>query len=99
MAKGRSEQRASSVVGRPFVKGQSGNPGGRPKEAHDVKELARQYTGEAILKLAEWMRSDNAKASVAACNVLLDRGWGKAIQAITGEDGGAIKIEVVKFSE
>jgi hypothetical protein len=93
-----SEQ-SESKTGHRWAKGQSGNPGGRPKEAQEVKELARQYTGEAILKLADWMRSDNAKASVAACNVLLDRGWGKAIQAITGEDGGAIKIEVVKFSE
>jgi hypothetical protein len=95
MAKGASKQGGITK----WKPGQSGNPGGRPKEAHEVKELARSYTSEAIEKLALWMRSDNAKASVAACNVLLDRGWGKAVQAITGDDGGAIKIEIVKFSE
>jgi hypothetical protein len=65
-----------------FKPGQSGNPGGRPKEAEDVKKLARDYTREAIDKLAFWMRSDNAKASVTASSVLLDRAYGKAPQAI-----------------
>lgn len=76
----------------PFVKGKSGNPGGRPKEANEVRELARQYGPEAILRLAFWMASDNAKASVSACNVLLDRGFGKPDQAI--EHSGNVNIQV-----
>ena len=31
-------------------------------------------------RLAYWMGSDNAKASVAAANILLDRGYGKSLQ-------------------
>lgn len=69
----------------PFKKGRSGNPGGRPKEQHDVKELAREYSTEAVERLAAWMRSDNAKASVAACATLLDRAYGKATQHIQAE--------------
>src|SRR5207244_11467027 len=38
--------------GRPFQPGQSGNPGGRPKEDAPVRDLARQHTAEAIRKLA-----------------------------------------------
>ena len=34
--------------GRPFEKGVSGNPGGRPKVLGDVQELARQQSPEAI---------------------------------------------------
>lgn len=68
-----------------FRKGKSGNPGGRPKEIHEVKELARQHTVEAVERLAFWMRSDNAKASVSAASVLLDRGHGKATQFIEQE--------------
>ena len=65
-----------------FQKGQSGNPGGRPKESDEVKVLAREHGPKAIAKLAEWMESDNPKASVSAAQALLDRGYGKPVQAI-----------------
>ena len=41
--------------GRPFAKGQSGNPGGRPKENLEVQALARVHTVAAIERLAAWM--------------------------------------------
>ncbi len=41
-----------------------------------------------------WMRSTNPKASVAATALILDRGWGKPSQAITGEDGGPVKLSI-----
>ena len=78
----------------PFVKGQSGNPNGRPKELVEVRDLARQHTVDAINKLATWMKSDEARASVMASQILLDRGWGKAVQPVSGEDGKAIEIIV-----
>jgi hypothetical protein len=43
-----SEQQVNSMkIGKPFQKGRSGNLGGRPKVAAEVKELARVHTAEA----------------------------------------------------
>lgn len=70
----------------PFKKGQSGNPGGRPKEEREVIALAREHSVAAIKRLAEWMATDNPKASISACNSLLDRAFGKPTQPISGDD-------------
>ena len=78
-----------------FQKGQSGNPGGRPKVPNDVKELARAYTVEAIERLAHWMKSEDPRASVPAANALIERAWGRAAQPLTGEDGeGGIEVTI-----
>jgi hypothetical protein len=70
--------------GRPFQKGLSGNPGGRPRGLGDVQELARQQSPEAINTLAKIMQDQKAApaARVAAANSLLDRGYGKPTQPI-----------------
>lgn len=75
----------------PFKPGQSGNPNGRRKEDTRVKELARAQTERAIEALVKALDDDRTR--VAAAVALLDRGWGKAAQALTGEDGGAIVTE------
>src|ERR1044072_1086178 len=68
--------------GRPFPKGVSGNPGGRPKVLGDVQELARERSPDAINTLAAIMDDQKAPpaARVAAANALLDRGCGKPTQ-------------------
>lgn len=77
----------------PFEKGKSGNPGGRPKESGEVKALARQYGPEAIEKLAELMRGDDARVAAHAAQALLDRGYGKPAQVVAGdEEGGPVRV-------
>lgn len=64
--------------------GVSPNPGGRPAVIRDLREAAQDYSEEALSVLAGVMRDAEAPpaAKVAAARELLDRGFGKAVQAV-----------------
>ena len=77
----------------------AGRPPGVPNKATaEIKDLARQYTGDALTTLAGIMKSDEqpAAARVSACKELLDRAYGKAPQALTGEGGGPITTKIIR---
>src|SRR5262245_43164209 len=80
------------TFGKPFQKGQSGNPGGRPKEIAEVKELARQHMPAAIDALVSIMNNTKASdaARVSAATALLDRGYGKPQQHMDAEIGSYV---------
>ena len=81
-----------------FVKGQSGNPGGRPKGVAEVQDLARQHAPEAIERLVEIMRGDNVRAAATAASLILDRGFGKPVQPVDGNgEGGPLTVVIRKF--
>ena len=70
-----------------FEKGISGNPGGRPKETAEVRELARLHSESAINTLVAIKDDPGAPhaARVSAATAILDRGHGKPVQAVKGE--------------
>src|SRR6188508_1414424 len=61
--------------GRPFQKGVSGNPGGRPRQDPEVRALCEKFTPAAIATLAEIMGNKKAQpwARVAAAMAILKK--------------------------
>ena len=68
-----------------FQPGQSGNPGGRPKLGVALADKVRKATkdGNAIVKLLVEIAEGGLEAKIsdrlAAAEMLLSRGWGKAV--------------------
>ena len=78
----------------------SPNAGGRPAVIRDLREAAQGYSAEALETLASVMRDQASPpaATVAAARELLDRGFGKAVQALdvnTKVDMGATAAAVL----
>lgn len=82
---------------RPWKKGQSGNPAGRPKMLKLVQEEARQYTADCLATLVRIMQKGRSeRMRLAAACALLDRAWGKPALALlnSGEEPTPSVIEV-----
>ena len=79
---------ASKISGRPFLPGQSGNPGGRPKnkfgEYIRTATNGGQELAEDILTLFRKTKDPEIKLKAAAW--LSDRGFGKAVQSDDSEN-------------
>ena len=67
----------------------------------DPQSLARNHTVRAIQTLAGIMDNGSSeKLKMDASDILLQRGWGRPAQPVTGEDGeGAIEITVRVITE
>src|SRR5215470_1879744 len=73
--------------GRQFKKGESGNPGGRPRVIAELRALARAHAPDAIKELARLaIKAKSESARVAAIRELLDRGYGKVAQMLAAEN-------------
>lgn len=63
------------------------NPNGRPKGSKNkntlsLRELAEPHGPKAIKYLIKHMKDKNPAISISAANSLLDRGYGKPVQAV-----------------
>ena len=80
----KSEKSAKRGPGKPFLPGQSGNPSGRPKMPEEVKEAFRAASSDACRVLCDIVNDFSAKDSdrIRAAEVILDRAWGRPVQAV-----------------
>ena len=82
-----SENREKQTVERNLPRsawgpGHSGNPGGRPKVAAEVRDLAREHGDSAMKRLVALMDSRNPAIALRAAEAVLDRGYGRPLQAM-----------------
>jgi hypothetical protein len=73
-----------TVVGRPFVKGQSGNPSGRPKLPAELKTKLRKGADKGIAYWLELVSDGEAKPEyrIRAAENLVAYAYGKPAQAV-----------------
>ena len=66
----------------------------KSKTVTEIRSLARSHTRTAINTLVGVMKSKDAThaARVSAATAILDRGWGKAAQALENGDNGALEL-------
>jgi hypothetical protein len=85
-----SQKRLGGATGKWWKPGQSGNAGGRPKAVLSVQELARAYTEQAVRALVEALADPRLRVQAAVA--ILDRAWGRPVQAIAAENGASLSI-------
>lgn len=82
--------------GRAFVKGQSGNPGGRPartQEELDLIQACKDKTPQALDTLVRIMeRGEKERDQLTAALAIIERGYGKPVQPTDNEHSGTIKF-------
>ena len=73
----------------------------RKKIPADLRSLARGHTALCIKVLAGIVSQEAMPpaARVTAAGILLDRGWGRAPQPHTGEDGKDIRVVIRQITE
>jgi hypothetical protein len=64
------------------------------KTITEIRSLARNHTRTAINALVGVMKSKDAThaARVSAATAILDRGWGRPVQALENGDHGALEL-------
>ena len=80
-----------------FKKGVSGNKGGRPKLPEELKEAFRAAAPDALRVLVGIINDEKARHAdrIRAAEVVLDRGYGKPVQAVDLDTSSIPQVVIV----
>lgn len=92
-------KKIGGVTGKGFQPGQSGNPGGKGLEREQLRRYILETHGkDAIDGIAQMARSAKSeKVKLAARVWLAEQSVGRALVAVSGEDGKPLKVDVGLF--
>lgn len=96
------EAKASNVKPWLWRKGQSGNPGGRPKGlSRYIREQTREGEELAEFVLSIFRTSKSGRERMEAASWLADRGFGKPRQGVelSGEGGGPVAVASLSIED
>ena len=106
----KKENKPKRVYGRPFQKGVSGNPKGKPVGAISFSTQWKSFIEKVAERnelttdeVEEQLLSEGFKRAKAGefpfWNNIFDRVYGKPLQSteITGKDGGALNVQIIKY--
>lgn len=96
-AKAGNSEKTVRGKGKPFEKGKSGNPNGRPKLPQEFKDLAKTKSLAALKKIIEVMENPNSdtKDVLRASEMIMDRAWGRATQPIDADVNATVGVKIV----
>lgn len=73
------------------MKGQSGNPAGRPRGYAAIALACRELIPEAMVRLSQLLGSDDERIQMEAIKVVLDRGIGKVRDVVPDDVLGLVE--------
>jgi hypothetical protein len=76
------------VRGKPFKRGKSGNPGGRPATSEETKAALRAALPQAIERLVKLLKSKDERVALAASQVIMNRVLGREPPTVPDEAQG-----------
>lgn len=80
-----------------WVKGQSGNPGGRPRGCGEMRERLAPYADDVVAALIELTKCSELHVRFAAIREVLNRLYGKPSEATPGDGEDQQQPAVAQF--